>query len=43
MSRVVHRIDRNEHGDDLLNTAGFEQVVSEAEFWRIAARADRTA
>lgn len=31
-----YKVDTNEHGDQRLNTAGFEQVVTEAEFWEIA-------
>lgn len=31
------KIDINEAGQELLNTGGFEQIVSEAKFWEIAA------
>lgn len=38
----AYRVDTNEQGDELLNTAGFEQVVDVEEFWRIAAKYDRS-
>ncbi len=34
------KIDHDEHGNELLDTAGFESVVSEDKFWEIAARHD---
>lgn len=30
-----YRVDTNEQGQELLNTAGFEQVVDEDGFWTI--------
>lgn len=35
-------IDTDEHGNQLLNTAGFEQSVTGPEFWVVAERYDRT-
>lgn len=32
------KIDTNERGQELLNTGGFEQTVSDEQFWEIAAR-----
>lgn len=32
------RIDTNDAGQELLNTGGFEQVVSTDEFWAIVAK-----
>ncbi|GAA0494711.1 hypothetical protein Ade02nite_19850 [Paractinoplanes deccanensis] len=32
------KIDVNGKGQELLNTGGFEQTVSEEEFWEIAAK-----
>ncbi len=31
-----YRVDTDERGNELLNTAGFEQVVDDAGFWVIA-------
>lgn len=31
-----YRVDKDADGNELLNTAGFEQVVDEQEFWKIA-------
>lgn len=39
----AYRVDTNEAGQELLNTAGFEQVVTDGEFWDIVAKHDRTA
>lgn len=36
------KIDVNDQGQELLNTGGFEQTVSEDEFWEIAARHEIT-
>jgi hypothetical protein len=36
-----YKVDTDERGQELLNTAGFEQVVSEEEFWEIAERHTR--
>jgi hypothetical protein len=36
-------VDANDAGQELLNTAGFKQVVSVDEFWEIVARHDRSA
>lgn len=33
-----YRVDTNGAGQELLNTAGFEQTVTDDEFWKIAAR-----
>jgi hypothetical protein len=30
-----YRVDTDGHGNELLNTAGFEQIVDDAEFWQI--------
>lgn len=38
-----HRVDRDGDGNELLNTAGFEQVVSTEKFWEIVERHDKTA
>ncbi len=38
-----YRVDTDQHGNELLNTAGFEQTVTDDEFWEIVARHDRTA
>jgi hypothetical protein len=32
------KIDTNDAGQELLNTGGFEQTVSDDEFWAIVAR-----
>lgn len=34
----VYKVDTDKDGNELLNTAGFEQCVSEARFWRIVER-----
>lgn len=34
------KIDTNEQGQELLHTGGFEQTVTDEEFWEIAARHD---
>src|ERR1044071_2487785 len=34
------KVDRDEDGNELLNTAGFEQSVSTEEFWKIVERHD---
>jgi hypothetical protein len=36
------KVDRDEHGNELLNTAGFEQAVTEDEFWAIVERHDHS-
>lgn len=36
-------VDHDDADNELLNTAGFEQVVAEDEFWAIAQRHDKTA
>jgi hypothetical protein len=36
------KVDRDEHGNELLNTAGFEQTVTEDEFWVIVERHDHS-
>jgi hypothetical protein len=33
-----YRVDTDGHGNELLNTAGFEQIVDDAEFWQIIER-----
>lgn len=38
-----YEVDTNEKGQELLNTAGFKQVVDVDEFWAIVERHDRTA
>jgi hypothetical protein len=37
-----YRIDKDASGNALLNTAGFEQVVPEEQFWKIAEQYART-
>ncbi len=37
-----YRVDTDDQGRELLHTAGFEQTVTDDEFWTIAARHDRT-
>lgn len=32
------KIDTNDQGQELLNTGGFEQTVTEEQFWEIVAR-----
>lgn len=34
----AYRVDEDEHGNELLNSAGFVQVVGAAEFWEIVER-----
>lgn len=36
-----YRTDEDADGNQLLNTAGFEQIVSDEEFWKIAERHHR--
>ena len=36
----AYRVDRDENGTELLGTAGFEQIVTDEEFWAIAERHD---
>ena len=36
----AYRVDEDEDGNQLLTTAGFEQIVSDEEFWAIAGRHD---
>lgn len=38
-----YRVDTDGAGRELLNTAGFEQAVSDDEFWAIVERHDKTA
>lgn len=38
-----YTVDTDADGNELLNTAGFEQVVDEAGFWAIAEKHDTTA
>lgn len=38
-----YRVDTDGQGNELLNTAGFEQKVSVDEFWKIVERHDKTA
>lgn len=33
-----YRIDTNDQGQDLLNSAGFEQVVHDDDFWELVER-----
>ncbi len=33
-------IDRDEHGNELLNTGGFEQTATDDEFWAVVAKHD---
>lgn len=37
-----YKVDTDEQGNELLNTAGFEQVVDDADFWAIAEKYDTT-
>ncbi|HEX6518291.1 MAG TPA: hypothetical protein VF049_22210 [Nocardioidaceae bacterium] len=39
----AYRVDTDADGNELLNTAGFEQIVDEAGFWAIAEKHDTTA
>lgn len=34
----TYRVDHDAHGNELLNTAGFEQAVTDDEFWQIVQR-----
>jgi hypothetical protein len=34
----AYQVDTDADGNELLNTAGFEQIVDDAEFWTIAER-----
>ncbi|MEU0078502.1 hypothetical protein ABZY58_11450 [Micromonospora tulbaghiae] len=38
-----YRVDTDGQGNELLNTAGFEQIVTDDEFWEIVAKHDKTA
>jgi hypothetical protein len=38
-----HKVDRDGDGNEHLNTAGFEQIVTDEEFWRVVEQHDRTA
>lgn len=38
----AYRVDEDENGNQLLNTAGFEQIVTDEEFWAIAENHDRS-
>ena len=38
----AYRVDEDENGNQLLNTAGFEQIVTDEEFWAIAEKHDRS-
>jgi hypothetical protein len=35
-----YKVDTDEQGRELLNTAGIEQIVSESEWWAIAEKHD---
>jgi hypothetical protein len=37
-----YRVDHDANGNELLNTAGFEQIVDEEKFWKIAEKHART-
>jgi len=39
----AYLVDTDQHGNELLNTAGFEQVGDADLFWLIAAKHERTA
>ena len=39
----AYRVDEDERGNELLGTAGFEQIVTDEEFWAIAEKHDRAA
>lgn len=39
----AYKVDTDADGNEVLNTAGFEQIVDEAGFWDIAAKYDTTA
>ena len=34
----AYRVDEDENGQVLLNTAGFQKIVTDKEFWEIVAR-----
>ena len=34
----AYRVDEDSHGQVLLNTAGFQKIVTDKEFWAIAER-----
>ena len=36
----AYRVDEDGRGNELLGTAGFEQIVTDEEFWAIAQRHD---
>ena len=36
----AYRVDEDENGNQLLGTAGFEQIVTDEEFWAIAEKHD---
>lgn len=36
----AYRVDEDENGQVLLNTAGFQKIVTDKEFWAIAERHD---
>ena len=38
----AYRVDEDENGTELLGTAGFEQIVTDEEFWAIAEKHDRS-
>lgn len=38
-----YKVDTDGDGNELLNTAGFEQIADEASFWAIAEKHDQTA
>jgi hypothetical protein len=40
---LVYKVDTDEHGNERLNTAGFELTVEGDEFWAAAKRYDTTA
>lgn len=40
---LSYQVDTDDKGNELLNTAGFEQTVSDEEFWAIVERHDTSA
>ena len=38
----AYRVDEDGRGNELLGTAGFEQIVTDEEFWAIAEKHDRS-
>lgn len=34
----AYRVDEDENGNELITTAGFQKIVTDKEFWEIAAR-----